>query len=164
MCATSPLLFLSSSLPSFPHQLTLTPSSLLPGAGLLYSSPPPPYFPFFLPSFLLSIFTIFLSHSSFPPRSLNSGSRFSTHTKGSVSLYYTPPLAQPPNRHTQLFLYASCLQEPPRMSNSLIRALGRQKQPPFLDVIKKKKEGEKKMGPLNLLYWHGVNLILHLPF
>ena len=99
----------------------------------------PSFLPPSLPSFLLSISTIYLSHSSFPPRSLSSSSRFSPHTKGSVSLYYTPPLAQPPNRHTQLFLYAGCLQDPPRMSNSLIRVPGRQKkkkkkkQAPFLD-------------------------------
>lgn len=102
------------------------------------------YFPslpscFFLPSFLPSsfhslAFSVALSHSSFPPQSLNSSSRFSLHTKGSVSLYYTPPLAQPPNRHTQLFLDAFCLQEPPRMSNSFITVLGRQTQPLFLDT------------------------------
>ncbi len=119
LCATP----LSSSLKTLFHFSDTLPSSSLcllslPGAGLLSFSY---FFQSFLPS-SFSISTIFLSHSSFPPRSPNSSSRFSPLTKGSVSLYYTPPLAQPPNRHTQLFLYAACLQEPPRMSNSLIRA------------------------------------------
>lgn len=52
------------------------------------------------PSFLLSISTIFISASL----CLSAISQHSTHTKGSVCLYCMPPLAQPPNQHTQLFL------------------------------------------------------------
>lgn len=70
----------------------------LPGAGLLHFSPlplPPPF------SFLPSSFPSLQSFSPtlhFRLTPSNSSSRFSTHTKGSVSLYCTPPLAQPPKQ------------------------------------------------------------------
>lgn len=130
----SPSPFLSSSLKTCSHFLTLC----LPLFSVccrcleLVCSISAPFFLPFLPPFHLYRLSLPLFISASLPQLEQS--ILPTHTKGSVSLYYTPPLAQPPNRHTQLFLYAACLQEPPRMSNSLIRAPGRKKQPPFLDT------------------------------
>lgn len=135
---------LSSSVKTHFHSLTLClPLSRVCCRSLkpVCSVSPPPFFQSFLPPFLLSISTIFSPtlHFRLAP---STRAVDSSHIQRDLFPFTTRHHWH--NRHTQLFLYASCLQEPPCMS----KASSELDSWPLI-----------KTGLQTCSFWHRVNLI-----
>lgn len=133
-------------------------ASTPPSSSLLTHSFTPTLF---LASFL-PITTISPSRSSFYTLLELARARTHTHagTQRDLTLYYTPPLAgtTSTNRHAQLFLCASCLQEPPRMSNSLIRVAGRRCKLPSAPHPPTHPPN-RPPNPKNLCFWTAMKTV-----